>query len=154
MYRPCVSHAWAVIVASRRAYYSRLAGYYRALPGSRCLYCGEKATCRDHFLPISINAALHGNVPRRLKVLIPSCRECNAIAGARIFKSFGAKRKHIQNELRRKYARLLAAPSWTGGEVSALGRELQERVQWHLKKKHRLEQRVSWRNVRNAEPDF
>jgi hypothetical protein len=131
-----------------------LAGYYRVLPGDRCLYCGQKATCRDHFLPVSISAALDGNVPHRLKVLIPSCTECNKIAGARLFKSFGAKRKHIQNELRRKYAKLLNAPSWNGGELNTLGRDLRERVIWLLKRKHRLERRVSWRNARNVPPDL
>jgi len=97
---------------------------------------------------------LNGDVPHRLKVLIPACNECNHIAGAKLFKSFGAKRKHIQKELRRKYAKLLAAPAWTENELNALGRELQERVRWLLIQKQRIEPRVSWRNVRSATPRF
>src|SRR5512139_3808678 len=76
----------------------RLAGHYRRLElGFFCVYCGEDATTRDHFIPVSVAAMYAGLalVSPSAKVTLPCCHDCNCRAGAKVFKTVGAKRRYI-----------------------------------------------------------
>lgn len=60
---------------------------------------------------------------------VPACHECNAIAGARVFASFRAKRRFIQRRLAERYRKLLAMPSWTEAELDELSPSLRTHVE-------------------------
>ena len=56
----------------------------------RCVYCGDQADGIDHVLPVSLAASRfkEGSTEdpnkrhyRRLLIKIPSCRDCNGLAG-------------------------------------------------------------------------
>ena len=135
---------------SWRSYHERMAGRYERLPGDRCMYCGEAAIQMDHFLPLSIAAWTSEQALSRLKWLIPCCRECNSIAAAKVFLSFGRKRRFIQGRIAERYSRILSMPEWSDDELSSLGPQLRERIEWYARQKDRILSRVNWRNVRNA----
>lgn len=108
----------------------RLAGHYRRLElGHSCVYCGEDATTRDHFLPVSVAAMYAGLaiIDPAVKVTLPCCRDCNSVASAKVFKTVGAKRRYIQARLARKHKRLLAAPIWTDDDIGRLAFDISSR---------------------------
>lgn len=74
-----------------------------------CVYCGEPAQCLDHVFPLSLSAKLdmHRSVVqdelRGGLYRVPSCNECNGLAGDEPFTSILGKRRFIQARLREKY---------------------------------------------------
>ena len=121
--------------------------------GGICVYCGVRADTLDHFVPTSITKALMSCtsiVPMGGMVKVPACRECNSIAGAILFKTIAAKRRHIQEHLRCKYSSYLETPDWSEEELDDLGRSLRERVEAGLKVRRWVTERLAWRNTSNA----
>lgn len=60
--------------------------------GGICVYCGAAATVVDHLIPYAYS---QDNTPNNL---VPSCADCNAIAGSLVFESMEAKRGYIQDQ--------------------------------------------------------
>ena len=61
--------------------------------GQKCAYCHERiADSADHFVPFIFT---HDN---RNENLVPSCRQCNSIAGDRVFDSFAEKKSYILDQ--------------------------------------------------------
>ena len=117
-----------------------------------CIYCGDRATSQDHFTPLSFVAAVQSlgmSVSAKVKVLLPSCLECNHLAGAKIFNSIHAKRCYIQKQLRRRYRKILQMPEWEGQDLTRLGPFLSRFVRDEIKKRAWLEERLAWRNRDN-----
>jgi hypothetical protein len=82
-------------------------------------------------------------------VLLPACLECNLIAGGKLFKSVGAKRRYIQRRLCSKHHRTLAIPNWSEEEILRFGRRIRETIRKGLAQKAILLERIGWRNERN-----
>lgn len=120
----------------------KLAGLYKRIStNGLCAYCGLYATTLDHFVPVSVAAYVIVN-PKD-KVLIPSCSECNGLAGSKLFKSVGAKRRYIRQRLRKRYARLLKMPDWADEELEKLGWTLRKSIEVALRQRDQVRQRLS-----------
>ena len=134
---------------SRARNIRRLAGLYRKAESQGvCVYCGETATTWDHFLPVAVAArliemqALQGGL-----VLLPSCRDCNGLAGARIFTTVAAKRRFLKQRIAERAAKYLQAPVWTEEELGELGWELQTEINRAEAERERALRRLAWRTV-------
>jgi hypothetical protein len=118
-----------------------------------CVYCGVRATCVDHFVPLSVVAMIADCLTQISgKVLVPACGECNSIASDRVFLTIAVKRRYIHARLRRKHRRLLAMPAWTDVELGELDYALQDFVRAGVERQRWLLARLGWRNTSNSEP--
>lgn len=63
-----------------------------------CVYCGDPSTQKEHVLPQSKIWMFQGDY---VSWILPSCQECNYLAGAKMFKTFGNKTEyiHIQDDV-------------------------------------------------------
>lgn len=84
-----------------------------------CAYCGEPATDREHVVPRSLGGTY----------TVPSCRECNLLAGRSLDASLACRRARIRKAFERKYRRVLRAPEWDRYELAELGRALRDAVE-------------------------
>ncbi len=139
--------------SSQRQKDRKIAGFYyrRKFRGLRlCIYCGQKATTLDHVFPLKIAASLDlskENVREHLKFglrLVPSCRECNTLAGPQPFRSILEKRRYIQKRLRDKYLKMTRTIMWSRDEIDELGPNMRREVIKMLNNRHVLEQRICW----------
>jgi len=113
-----------------------------------CLYCGQTATARDHFVPRSYRRIIAEwrkqegweSVPDT----VPVCNECNGIAGSSVFRAIGDKRRYIQARLRQRHRRALDAPFWAEEDLDELGTQLRSHVEAHEGRRMRLLLRLSW----------
>ena len=134
-----------------RAYH----GLYRLIDNGRiCVYCGVPASTIDHVVPLSAISALANMIlingpPIEGLFLVPSCGECNSIAGSQMFRTIGAKRRYIHWRLSRKYRRFIELPDWSDEELDEMGYSLRKSIENGLRVKEWLLKRVSWRNVQN-----
>lgn len=106
-----------------------------------CIYCGEPPEQREHVLPKSQTWKFQGNY---LSFIVPSCTECNYIAGAKLFRTFGDKTKYIHNHLRKKYRKELNT-TWSQSELDDLGPSLRSDVERSIRIKKCVEKRLKWR---------
>lgn len=83
-----------------------------------CIYCGEPPEHWDHAFPLSRSWMLLSGF---ISWLVPSCAECNQIAKARIFKTFGDKTTYIKERLKEKYINELE------------NFRIQARIDWEIK---------------------
>jgi hypothetical protein len=115
-----------------------------------CSYCGEVAETVDHVLPRSFRVKVMSagmTYTRDLPDTVPACRECNCLASDHVFSTLREKRAFVQSALRRRYAKLLAAPPWRDEELATLGYVLATRV-----RSLEMKRRVVARRVRYAGP--
>jgi hypothetical protein len=94
-----------------------------------CCYCGDPATGQDHVFPVAalnkLVAAGASKLPRDILRIVPSCRECNSLAGDRIFYTFEEKRLYVKAKIGARYSQQLDMPDWDPEELA----ELQGRMQ-------------------------
>ena len=83
-----------------------------------CAYCGEPADNKEHVIP----RAYVGEH----RFTVPSCWECNNLAGSRIFLTFTDKRDHVRRKLERKYKKLLKMPEWDRYELAEMDGNLRQ----------------------------
>lgn len=116
----------------------------------RCIYCGDPQQAWDHVLPLVVAARLnlfHPGVRRELKQglnIVPACHECNALAGSNVFNLIRAKRRYIQEQLRKRYAKLLTIPVWERDSLLELEGRLRQKVRADLNRADRIWLRVHW----------
>ena len=120
-----------------------------------CVYCGCRSTTIDHFVPLSVIAMIAdavsvGEVSGR--VLLPSCGECNRLAGNGSFVTVAAKRRYIHQKLAKRYARVLIIPDWTDAEINELSYGLAHFVRQGLEMRRWIEERLGWQNNSHREP--
>ena len=78
---------------------------------SVCAYCGVYADTRDHVLPIVFMEFLISHKETEtFSEIVPACRECNSVAGSRVFPSFKKKKQFVQAKIFGKYSRIV---EWT-----------------------------------------
>jgi hypothetical protein len=115
-----------------------------------CVYCGDKATTKDHFIPVSAEYMISDlKSTYKCKVLLPACSNCNNIAGNRVFNTFSQKQKYIQGRIRDKNRDLLRAGLWTKEELGELGPSLQKYIESSLRELISIERRINWRIIDN-----
>lgn len=109
-----------------------------------CEYCGMPADTVDHFKPVHFTNMASQLTQVEIGKLLYACRECNSIAGAEVFKTLAAKRKHIQTHLRKKYAKYLKMPHWSDDELEEMGSEMRRYILHCQTMKGLVLQRVRW----------
>ena len=126
----------------------RLGAYYRGLrTGTDCVYCGEVATGRDHFLPVSASVLLRAlsiDIDDRCLVTLPACKECNTLAGARVFRTVAGKRRYIKRTLAKRNAKVLALRDWDQDELEELGWTLRTTIISGMHKRDQIKRRLAW----------
>jgi hypothetical protein len=134
--------------------HDRVNQLYHHLQGTCCVYCGQRANSRDHVQARSHVASLLDLVKFHGLTTVPSCMECNALAGAKVFPTLGAKRRYIQRVLRKRYQKVLKMPDWTEQELEKIEcPSLKATIREGLRMKMLVRKRVSWRNVVSVEED-
>lgn len=103
--------------------------------GHFCIYCGEWATCLDHFPPYS--ACLSG-------FLLPACKECNSLAGTEYPFDFRSRAKFVIERLRARYRKVLETPEWSAEEARPLGYSLKQMVKSWSKSRKIAIRRTAW----------
>lgn len=131
----------------------RLAGdFYSSVDNNGvCVYCGDPATCLDHFVPIS--KVYHENSDYGL-FLLPACTECNCMASAGLFETVADKQRDIKGKIKHQYRRLLKMPNWTEQEIGEMGCVMQLKIRADLTKKEWIKSRLSWTMERNFAAAF
>ena len=128
----------------------RQSGLYRYLPNDGlCCYCGESEECQDHFLPLSMACCMEDTMDVSSgKYLLPSCLECNLIAGAKIFDSFKEKFEYIQDRI---FASEVDPPD---EELVELGYTLRTTFIAARQRNQRNRRRASWTPKYNANAEI
>jgi hypothetical protein len=106
------------------------------LEGERCVYCGERATCWDHFPPYAVDQ-LRG-------WLLPSCGECNGIAGDRHPYDFPARAAYVNRALISRWRHVLDSTPWSPAELRELGRGLADSIEPMAHARLIARERVRW----------
>lgn len=134
---------------NRRKLEGRFNCLYRTVQAENCIYCGVRATCHDHFVPISLVAILaETKILKQFKMLlVPSCGECNQMAGDAIFKTVAAKRRFIKTKISKKYERIISMPHWSGSDLEKMSWIMQEHIKSGLRMKRFISQRISYQNT-------
>ena len=115
-----------------------------------CVYCGEKATELDHVMPLDVGSKLATTAEETIDALgqglslVPSCSECNRIAGAEPFDLIRDKREYVQNKIRKKYAKYLNQVHWEDWEIDELGPNMKQEVTRSLKLKKITQLRITF----------
>lgn len=121
-----------------------------------CVYCGDFACVLDHVLPVSIASGMDFSSSivykkiRPMLYLVPSCKECNAIASNKYeFSSIKTKRIFIQKLLARRYKKLLKTPDWDAHDMRGIRGNLRKKLKSDLKKLEYIKKRISWPHSKN-----
>tara|TARA_R110002020_G_scaffold461740_1_gene680768 strand:- start:2585 stop:3022 length:438 start_codon:yes stop_codon:yes gene_type:complete len=115
-----------------------------------CVYCGEKATELDHVMPLDVVSKLDTTDEETIDALgqglslVPSCSECNRMAGAEPFDLIRDKREYVQNKIRKKYAKYLNQVHWEDWEIDELGPNMKQEVTRSLKLKKITQLRITF----------
>lgn len=98
-----------------------------------CLYCGGPRQCLDHVFPVSRAVGLRRGLGVRRELgphglcRVPSCLNCNALAGPKVFTSIRSKRAFIQDRIKKKYK--IESTMWTEEELEELSPLLRSYVE-------------------------
>ena len=114
-----------------------------------CVYCGSKASVKDHFLPLAYYESVLDIFPvarfGHSLVRVEACKECNAIASSSVHSSLRVKLDYVHDRLRHKNRRLLEAADWTNPEIDELGHNLRHYCLNQRARKQCLQRRLQWR---------
>ena len=120
--------------------------------GMPCHYCGLPATDDDHVVPRSViktyesiaDPELLQSLKRHRTLVVPSCRECNCLAGATIQKTLEDRKRFIKTKLKKRYRKVLSMPDWNDDEIAVLGPELRQHIAASQELKRVVRQRLQW----------
>jgi len=115
--------------------------------GVCCAYCGEYATQREHLVPFSfLRSKTSKGTPNDnfWTWILPSCKECNAIAFDQVFETAEAKRCFIQERLAGRYQDDLESPEWSEKDLQDLGPALEQYVMACQARSYITRSRVSY----------
>ena len=123
-----------------------------SLVGKPCYYCGVVATAEDHVVPRAVIKAYEAladpellrSLKRHRTLLVPSCLECNSLAGATIQKTLEDRKRFIKAKLKKRYRKVLNMPDWADKEIADLGQELQQHIRASRELKRAVCQRLAW----------
>lgn len=114
-----------------------------------CTYCGAAASDQDHVIPQSRRPdfveyggwkAVYPDVPDT----VPSCAECNGLAGAKLFNSVDEKRDYIHLRLEKRYGRVMGIPQWEKEGLDELGPTLRAYVTSGQALAQSVKARLAW----------
>lgn len=121
-------------------------GFYRGereggfnLKPNHCIYCGDWYQCRDHIVPILVDAVERSYDPRKT---CHCCSLCNNLAGDYWAESIEDKAQHLLARYRRKFRVVLFQNSWSDSELDDLMGGLHEFVRSKQNMKRLIEAKV------------
>lgn len=76
----------------------RVRAYWPVIRFGRCVYCGDPASCRDHYRAWSATWDPHW---------LPACPSCNGILSNSAQETLGARADHVRRSLERRHRRTL-----------------------------------------------
>ena len=125
---------------------------YRRVSGERhqdgyplCVYCGQPADSLDHVPPLSrVDDYRALGLVREMYLLVPACRDCNALAGSTLQATFPERVEYVKDEITRKNRRVIAAPEWDQDEIDELGGSLKAYIIAQERKRKRLTSLVEY----------
>ncbi|HSW43196.1 MAG TPA: hypothetical protein VLM76_11865, partial [Patescibacteria group bacterium] len=94
-----------------------------------CYYCGLAADSVDHVVPRSILDALVDSgldgvtaaiIRRSRQMVVPCCRECNNLAGAKYHETLAERAAFVRERLAHRHRKALAMPDWSATELAEL----------------------------------
>ena len=115
-----------------------------------CYYCGCIADQKEHVIPVSYIKKLEElkSLDFEIKMpkieIVPSCEECNYLAGSKVFKNKTLKKEYIKKKLREKYKKILNSPNWTDEEIAELSGDLQKRIILYEEAKKVIWKRINY----------
>lgn len=119
-----------------------------AFKAKPCIYCGDIANSRDHFIPRAFVKRIEDlGWADKDNIIVPACTECNSTAGSKVFATISEKRKYIHEQYKKKYKKLLEMPSWTEDELEEYGHSLRTHIKHSLTAKDEIRARLRWPKV-------
>jgi len=115
----------------------------------KCVYCGEDANTTDHVIPISYYYSgerknKHLTSEYGKENLVDCCRQCNSIAGNKVFNNVEEKRKYIQERLTEKYKKVINMPFWSEEELKQMKGLLYKEIKIQQLAKKWVLNRINW----------
>lgn len=104
-----------------------------------CHYCGQAAETLDHVPP---RASWRTDCER---FRVPSCNECNCLAGDTFHATFAERAEYIKARLSRRYAKALEQPEWTASELRGMGATMRKAIKQAMALKTLVRSRVAFR---------
>lgn len=129
----CVACRWFLSVRIERRSLAEALEFMRSK--CLCVYCGDYAAEIEHVIP---------RVSRLPTYTVPSCRECNGIAGGLLFIGLKQKSEYIRSRLRKRYKHVLSTPHWTPSQLSEMSYSLQKKIGASLAAKRQIKRRVEF----------
>lgn len=112
-----------------------------------CYYCGAPAETVDHVPPRSIRPFILENPQQRQHYPfyeVNCCKECNCrFLGTKGW-TLAERKKHVAQQIKRKYRRLLAMPDWTPEELQGMSMKMKTQIRANLKKRDNVRERLRW----------
>ena len=109
------------------------------LKPNHCIYCGDWYQCRDHIVPILVDAVERSYDPEKT---CHCCNLCNNLAGDYWADSIEDKAQHILARYRRKFRVILFQNSWSDTELDDLMGGLHEFVRSKQNLKRLIEAKI------------
>lgn len=100
-----------------------------------CAYCGDYATDVEHVVP------RHTRLPT---YTLPSCRECNGLAGGILFRSFRDKSAYIKSKILKRYGFVLKTPEWDREELREMGYAMRKQIEAYEAARKSIRRRIDW----------
>lgn len=85
-----------------------------------CVYCGQPYDDLEHVIPRYYQAKFSKLHEVIYSDIVPSCHECNLLAGRELFFTVEDKKDYIKGKLRKRYKKILRLPEWTTEELNEL----------------------------------
>lgn len=125
-------------------------GRIRLVELTVCVYCGVASDSIDHVVPQHLLARAGeleldlSGIMRMAQWTVPSCRECNAILGGRLYATLAERRKAAHDGLRRKYATYLRTPDWDEDELAEMGESMRQFIRAGMGIRNWVRARLRW----------
>jgi hypothetical protein len=85
-----------------------------------------------------------GEMVRGRKLVVPACRECNALLGSSYQQDLSKRKKYLKTRLKEKYKSILQMNGWAELELDEMGFELRSHILAAIQQKRVIEARLSW----------
>ena len=114
------------------------------IDGLDCIYCGDRATCRDHVVPFSYDSIAertaadfpHTNI-------VPACNNCNVTLGNIFIVSIAERAAYLHKTLETKNKKIISQPEWSKEDMKHLTGSLKKTITALAVKRNIIKERLS-----------
>lgn len=100
-----------------------------------CHYCGCPADTLDHIPPLTRFHDAMALDPKMKAVKVPSCMECNNLAGRELHLTFPDRAAFVKDKLATKYRKQLGQTDWEEWELEQMSYQFRVSIKKNLKAK-------------------